>query len=136
VKICPHIGTLASGGRHLLRFSFYQASATATEVIFPAHVDFGLLTAYIGGSAPGLQGAINGHFVDIDNPPGSIILGAGTTLRMYDPQITPFRHQVVGGQTERLSVVFFSEPRSEVVLPNGLMAGEHLRGIVASIRKE
>ncbi|OGH69810.1 MAG: hypothetical protein A2754_02005 [Candidatus Magasanikbacteria bacterium RIFCSPHIGHO2_01_FULL_47_8] len=131
----PEVANLAVGGHHLLRFSSYSENNTA-QALFPSHVDFGLVTAYLGGSSPGLQGKVGEEWVDINNPIGSVLLGAGTTLKMYDPAVVPFRHQVLGGHGPRLSVALFTEPRAEVLLPNGSTAGEHLQKLVAGIRKD
>lgn len=131
----PEVSTRAVAGRHMLRFSYYQPNS-AGQIIFPSHVDFGIITAYLGGSGPGLQGKINGQWMEVVNPIGSVILGAGTTLRMYDKKVIPFPHRVFGTPATRISAVFFSEPRLEVVLPNGLTAGEHLRRLVEEIRRK
>lgn len=76
----PDVAAVAQDGRHLLRASSY-APAPAGHVVFPSHVDFGLITAYVGGAPSGLQGLIDGVWTNVDAPAGDLFLAAGTTLR-------------------------------------------------------
>lgn len=128
----------AVGGEHLLRVSEYlNAHASPWEVLFPSHQDFGLFTVYLGGSASGLQMKIFDAWHDVWNPPGSVILGVGSTLRMFAPErLEAPRHRVVGSSTGRIATVFFSELRPDVRLPNGTMSGDHLARLVRQIRRE
>lgn len=128
----------AVAGEHLLRTSEYlNAQASPLDVLFPSHQDFGLFTAYLGGSHAGLQMKVHGAWHDVWNPVGSVILGVGSTLRMFAPErlVAP-RHRVVGSTTGRTAAVFFSELRPDVRLPNGKLAGEHLARLVEQIRYE
>jgi len=131
----PVIAPLLGGGRHLLRASAYAAER-AGEILFPSHVDFGLATFYVGGAPLGLQGHIDGGWVDLAAEPGDLLVGLGTTLRLYDPAVVPLRHRVLGTGAPRVSAVFFTEPRGDVTLPNGVRADEHLRRLVSQIRRE
>ena len=126
----------AAGGPHMLRRSQYLNEDTSRQVLFPPHRDFGLLTFYVGGAAEGLQMKIQDEWCDVWNPPGSLIAAAGTTLRLYAPEIISVQHQVVGSRTGRISTVFFTEPRADVVLPNGVRAGDHLARLVRQIRTD
>ena len=130
----PEIAPLLSGGRHLLRASAYDPVPTG-EILFPPHVDFGLATFYIGGAPLGLQGLIDGAWTDLEAPPGDLLVGFGTTLRLYRPETVPLRHRVVGTGAARVSAVFFTEPSGDVILPNGVRADAHLRRLVSRIRR-
>lgn len=132
------LAAAAVGGEHLLRVSEYlNAHASPWEVLFPSHQDFGLFTAYLGGSSAGLQMKVRGAWHDVWNPIGSVILGVGSTLRMFAPErlVAP-RHRVVGSTTGRIASVFFTEFRPDVLLPNGTMSGEHLAYLVQQVRHE
>lgn len=128
----------AVGGENTLRMSEYlNTQASPWDVLFPSHQDFGLFTVYLGGSHAGLQMKVNGAWHDVWNPAGSVILGVGSTLRMFAPdRLVAPRHRVVGSTTERIAAVFFSELRPDVRLPNGRMSGEHLAHLVEQIRYE
>lgn len=126
----------AQGGSHLLRVSHYlNQSSSSLDVLFPSHQDFGLLTAYIGGSSHGLQMKLNGVWHDVYNPPGSIILAAGTTLKMLCPDVRAVTHRVVGSSVGRVAMVLFTELRPEILLPNGKTNSNHLAAMVRSVRK-
>lgn len=131
----PDIAPLLDGGRHLLRTSAYEPER-AGESLFPTHVDFGLATFYVGGTSLGLQGRIDGDWIDLVAGPGDLLVGLGTTLRLYDPAVAPLRHRVVGTGVARISAVFFTEPRGDVTLPNGVRAADHLHRLVSEIRRE
>jgi isopenicillin N synthase-like dioxygenase len=131
-KLCQD----ATGVQHMLRLSHYFAEHEADTILFPSHVDFGLLTFYVGGAKPGLQILIEETWQEILIPPTMLLASVGTTLRLYEPDFKPVRHRVMGHGRERLSAVFFTEPRAEVLLPNGVQAGEHLRALVDKVRKK
>ena len=124
-------------GPHALRVSQYLNSEPSPwKILFPSHIDFGLLTAYIGGTSAGLQVKIHGSWHDVYNPIGSIIFGVGSTLRMYVPErLKPIRHRVVGSTVGRISAVYFTELQSDIILPNGKTSEEHLKSMVKSIRQ-
>jgi isopenicillin N synthase-like dioxygenase len=126
----------ATDGQHMLRMSHYFADHQADTVLFPAHVDFGLLTFYLGGAEPGLQILIDETWHEVVIPPTALLASVGTTLRLYEPSFKPVRHRVMGHGRERLSAVFFTEPRAEAILPNGVQAGEHLKRMVEQVRKK
>lgn len=130
----PGVAPLLDGGRHLLRASSYEPEE-AGAVLFPPHADFGFATFYVGGAAAGLQGFVDDAWTDLSAPHGDLLVGLGTTLRLFDPAVVPLRHRVVGAGAPRISAVFFTEPRGDVLLPNGLRAEEHLRRMVARIRQ-
>ncbi len=125
------------GGQHLLRVSQYLNQTTSPwKIVFPSHRDFGLLTAYIGGAASGLQVKIDEAWHDVWNPSGSVIFGVGTTLKMFAPNdLIAIHHRVVGSQTGRISGVLFTEPHPDVVLPNGDTSGKHLDNLMRQVRR-
>ena len=131
----PDIAPMLAGGRHMLRTSSYDPEE-AGNVLFPPHIDFGLATFYVGGAPLGLQGLIDGVWTDLAAAPGDLLVGLGTTLRQFDPSVVPLRHRVVGTGAPRISAVFFTEPRGDILLPNGLLAAEHLHRMVARIRRD
>ncbi len=125
----------ANGGAHLFRVGHYlNHTASPLEILFPSHKDFGLLTAYIGGSTPGLQMKLHGVWHDVYNPPGSVIFAAGTTLRMLCPHVPVIPHRVTGGSIGRISISLFTELRPEVLLPNGKTNGEQTAAHVRTLR--
>lgn len=128
----------ARGGSHSLRTSQYLNTAIGRDdVLFPAHVDFSLLTLYVGGAEGGLQVKHDGAWYDLWNPPGSVVIGVGTTLRLYAPEkAKPLRHQVMGASLGRISAVLFIEPRFDVTLPSGETWQVHLDRLMNKVRSE
>ena len=131
----PRLSEVANGGSHLLRISHYSPQA-AGHITFPSHIDFGLLTLYVGGADDGLQRCHKGQWFDIDNPCGAIVIACGSTLRLYEPTFTAFRHRVVSTGAERFSAVLFTEPQPDTILPNGVRSADHLARLTTLIRKE
>jgi 2-amino-4-hydroxy-6-hydroxymethyldihydropteridine diphosphokinase len=128
----------SQGGPHMIRVSQYlNAEASPWQVLFPSHLDFGLLTAYVGGAEEGLQVKIHGAWHDLYNPPGSVVFGVGSTLKLYAPnELQTIRHRVVARSTGRISTIYFTEPRGDVLLPNGKTAYDHLHGWLTKIRQD
>ncbi len=129
----------ARGGEHMLRMTRYFSQGQLGKVIFPEHRDFGLLTFFCGGTAPGLEGEYAGtwHPITATNVAGDVLVGTGTTLKLYLKGLKAFHHRVTdANQTpqERLSVSLFTEPRLDAVLPNGQIAGERLKRALERIR--
>ncbi len=130
----------AAGGQHMLRISEYLMGEQETrgDILFPAHKDFGLLTAYIGGAEPGLQMEIDGDWLDVYNEAGSMILACGTTLNKIigSPLYRPVTHRVVAKSKQRLSAVLFTEPRPEIPLADGETSGAYLLRKAKEVRHE
>lgn len=129
----------ARGGEHMLRMTRYFSRGELGKVIFPEHRDFGLLTFFCGGTAPGLEGEYAGtwHPITATHVAGDVLVGTGTTLQLYLKELKAFHHQVTDANRdpqERLSVSLFTEPRLDVVLPNGQIAGERLKRALERIR--
>ncbi len=134
------LATDATDGAHMLRCSRYFAREDPVRVIFPAHRDFGLLTLFGGGAARGLEGEFAGswHPIRALDIPGSVMVGVGNTLKLYLPHLQGFHHRVTAantGEQERLSYSLFTEPRGNVLLPNGERASDRLERSVRRIRQ-
>ncbi len=127
-------------GEHMLRCSRYLTSGDPRRILFPEHHDFGLLTLYGGGAAPGLEAEYAGrwHPLPALQTAGSVLAGSGNLLKLYLPTLGKvFRHRVTAAnfsEDERLSYSLFTEPNPEAILPNGQRAGERLRKSVQAIR--
>lgn len=134
------IATDAQDGEHMLRCSRYLTGSDPGRVLFPEHYDFGLLTLFGGGVAPGLEAEYGGawHALHRFMRAGNILVGAGNVLKLYMPALSrAFHHRVTAANTEedeRLSYSLFTEPRADVRLPNGELAGDRLRRLVERIR--
>ena len=125
------------GNGHLLRSAEYlNAEVDPSAVLFPEHIDFGLLTLFVGGASKGLQVKVGEAWVDVFPECGEILVGVGSLLRQYRPEFVSMRHRVVADAAERLSFFLFLEPRPEVLLPNGERADEFLNRILATVRND
>ncbi len=122
-------------GPHHLRVSQYFSDVADDRVLFPDHVDFGLLTLFVGGSLDGLQYKdYTGVWRPLSLALGSVAVGVGTTLRLLRPQTRAFRHRVVAASNGRVSSVFFTELEPQIRLPNGKTAGEHFAELSKRVR--
>ncbi len=130
----------AGEGDHMLRCTRYLAGGDPARVLFPEHDDFGLLSLYGGGAAPGLEAEYAGRWRPLPalQTPGNVIVGAGNLLKLYLPTARKaFHHRVTAahdGDEERVSYSLFTEPNPDAILPNGQRAGERLRKSVQAIR--
>lgn len=125
----------ATGGNHLLRMSHYFAREPVPVIRFPGHRDFGLVTLYLGGAEPGLEIEVNGTWYPAQAPLGSLLVACGNILKMETGGVMPsVRHRVVGAPDDRYSIVFFTEPRSEVVLSNGETGATYLARVSKKVR--
>ena len=87
------------------------------------HEDINLITLLVGASAEGLQVLpINGEWTPVTAEPGQIVVNVGDMLqRLTNNKLKSTTHRVVNPpresyHTQRLSVAFFLQPRSEVSL--------------------
>jgi isopenicillin N synthase-like dioxygenase len=84
------------------------------------HGDINLITALPRATAPGLQVAVDGEWVDAVAPEGQVIINTGIMLERLTNGIIPIGwHRVVaapGYEGERYSVVQFCHPRPWTVL--------------------
>ncbi|MFL0777745.1 MAG: isopenicillin N synthase family dioxygenase [Prochlorococcus sp.] len=85
-----------------------------------AHGDINLITALPRATAPGLQVAIEGQWVDAIAPEGQVLLNSGLMLeRISNGRIPTGWHRVVaadGWSDARLSVVQFCHPKPSTIL--------------------
>lgn len=98
-----------------------------------AHEDINLITLLPAATMPGLQVRdLNQQWHDVPCDPGTIVVNSGDMLQLatqgYYPSTT---HRVINPTGEealesRYSTPLFLHPRPEVVLWNGLTAGEYL----------
>lgn len=109
-------------GPHMLRALHYPQAGT--DVRFPEHRDYGLISLFVAQSGPGLECIIDGSWRPVTIPQDSMVVIAGTAIMQYRQGIRPLSHRVVGGN--RTSAVFFVEPRANVILPNGERASDRL----------
>ncbi|MES2931488.1 MAG: 2OG-Fe(II) oxygenase family protein [Patescibacteria group bacterium] len=125
------------GGPHVLRTARYLNTVVETDqMLFPEHIDFGVFTLFIGGSTQGLEVKREGEWVPITLPLGDVLIGAGSLLKQYCPEVVPMRHRVMGTSAQRTALFFFLEPRHDVVLPNGEVAGQFLNRVLSSVRND
>lgn len=84
------------------------------------HGDINLITALPRATAPGLQVAVAGRWVDAVPPPGRVIINSGLMLERLSNGVIPVGwHRVAapqGWSGERLSVVQFCHPRPWTLL--------------------
>lgn len=127
----------AIGGAHLIRATQYLNAAADGELLFPAHVDWGLATLFLGGSADGLEIRPPGQdWRSIRLPEGSALFAPGTLGKMYaDGKISALCHRVRASSVGRISAAYFCEVRPDVRLPNGELASERWTRLMAKIRR-
>lgn len=130
----PSLQQIIRNGAHGIRATHFRPR-DPDWIVMPCHLDIGFITVYVGGSSRGLEGKIRNEWTGMINPPGDVIIGAGTTLRMYEQDVVPLRHRVISSGVRRISLAFFLEPSADVVLPNGEVAGDRLRRLVNRIRR-
>ena len=133
-----YFARLTNGGGHGLRLLGYpRVAGTEGDIRFPPHRDFGLLTMFVGGADPGLELKLGDRWVAVENPPGSVIIAAGTVLK-YETKgvIQQLVHQVRSVCSNRTSIVFFIEPHPDAILPTGERAADFYRRIVSKIYGE
>lgn len=123
------------GGSHGLRILHYGASDLESR--FPPHLDFGMMSFFVGTDAEGLGMNICDEWRDIVIPTGDIVMIAGSLLRREcGKRVLAMRHRVGLCRRARTSIVFFAEPRAEVVLSDGLTAGEYFDARVKKVRAD
>ncbi len=125
--------SIAHGGAHHLRSAQYlNECADPLAVLFPAHFDWSLVTLFVGGAKSGLAVQSGVRWYGVEIPSDAVLVGAGTMLKLYRPDIPPLRHRVIADATGRVSLFFFTEPPFGTVLPNG----ELVKNMIARLEKE
>lgn len=120
----------------LLRGNFYPPrpeSATSRDFGIAPHTDYGCLTLLATDGQPGLEvQPRDGGWIPVQAKPGTFIINFGEMLQSWtEGRVVATPHRVKGGETERLSVPLFFNPRHDVnVAPLGSdkvhLAGDHL----------
>lgn len=124
-------------GEHLFRATQYLNDEIDPDVIlFPSHIDFGLLTFFIGTPDQGLQVELDGEWHDAIVLPGQVLVGVGSVLRQYRPDFRALRHRVTARSARRMSVFLFLEPGESVRLPSGESWPEFLGRLLRKIRTD
>jgi isopenicillin N synthase-like dioxygenase len=109
-------------GSHLTRAIHYppMVDAPGAEHVWAApHTDINLITALPRSTGPGLQVLHDGEWVDVDPPPGKLVLNTGIMLeRLTNGRIPAGVHRVLspGDPVDRYSVVQFCHPAPWFVL--------------------
>lgn len=126
----------AIGGAHLVRATGYLNTEADDALLFPAHVDWGLATLFLGGSAVGLEVRPPGQdWRRLRLSEGSALFAPSALSQMYaDRKIMALSHRVRAASVGRISVAFFLEVRPDVRLPNGELATERGARLMAKIR--
>lgn len=131
------IANLTTGGPHLLRTAKYlNVECDPLQVLFPEHVDFSLLTLFVGGDGGGLEVRVGDTWHPMNLGRRDILVAAGTLMHLYRPRVKALRHRVMGSSTERLSLFFFVDPRPDVRLPNGETGAEFRTRLTLGIRND
>lgn len=128
--------TVLPEGKHTLRTAQYlRKGTTSVDVLFPRHRDFSLLTAFIGFDVAGLEAEVSGNWRPVELGYGDVLVGVGTPLTQFYPDLQPLWHRIVGGMDYRLSAFLFFELGDEVVLPKTQeQYGMMLRRVLGDIR--
>lgn len=129
------LASVAWGGPHILRVAeCLNDSVDPKVVLFPSHLDFSLITFFVGGSSPGLEVYVGDQWLPVNLAPGDVLVGAGTVLTQYRKWIPALRHRLVASSVRRVSLFQFVEPSPETVLPSGELAEEFFRRLTAGLR--
>lgn len=106
------------GARHMLRLTqYHNAAARPDHALFPAHVDFTLLTLIPASATPGLEVFIDDAWRGITGELGDVIVFRGSYLAPWRADLTPTRHRVMATGIDRPSAILFFEPRPETIIP-------------------
>ena len=128
---------IIQNGEHHLRVAQYLNDQTATfSVLFPPHLDWSLITVFAGGVNSGLAIRIGQRWHRVEIPEDAVLIGAGTMLRLYKPEVPSMRHRVMADSLERISLFLFTEPRHDEILPNGETVGHMIARLEKETRKE
>jgi hypothetical protein len=122
-------------GIYVLRIAECLNDAVDPELeLFPPHIDFGLLTFFLGGSSEGLEVYREGKWVPVYLPAGDILVGTGSIFKQYFPNSPALRHRVMARSVRRLSLFMFIDPHPATVLPNGENAQTFFERIMKDVR--
>lgn len=126
---------LPEGGHTLRTAQYLRKGTTPSDVLFPPHLDFSLLTGFIGCGTPGLEVYVNDAWHSAELDFGDVLVGIGTPLAQFHQELRPLRHRIVGGADYRLSSFLFFDLGYDVVLPRtGECYGDMLQRVLKSIR--
>lgn len=104
------------------------------SILAARHRDFSLTTFYVASDSPGLEFEVGGDWIRPEHPPGSVLVGVGTTLKKFYSAARPLPHRVVDVGRERISISFFSELSRDAHLPDGRRASEYMHMLNAHVR--
>lgn len=125
------------GGNHHLRIAHYLHERCDGEVIFPAHVDWDLLTIHLGGSGPDMQYLDGDMWRNADLPAGDVLVFPGSLMRAMDDRLPrALRHRVVGITPGRISLIGWLSMCGDVALPGGETVTERDVRLMRQIRHE
>jgi isopenicillin N synthase-like dioxygenase len=130
-----HLGYAMQKGVFILRIAeCLNDSVDANFELFPPHIDFDVLSLFLGGSSFGLEVEMDGWWNDVPLLPGDVLIGAGSLFKQYYPEVKPLRHRIMAKSVRRLSFFMFLDPSPNVELPSGETAREFFDRVMVGIR--
>lgn len=133
----PLPGMVTDSHENLLRVIHYppiQGTEEQGAIRAAAHEDINLITLLCSATASGLEVQdTSGKWHSVPCDPGSIAINAGDMLQLASKNYyRSTTHRVVNpmgpdAKLPRYSMPLFLHPRSEVVLGNGITAGDYLK---------
>lgn len=136
-----HIGTefakIPKGGHTLRTAQYLLSDQSKDDVLFPPHLDFSLLTVFIGSGTPGLEVKFDEQWHDPELEYGDVLIGIGTPMTKFPIDFSALWHRIVGGADRRLSSFLFYDLRDDIVLPStGERYGDMLKRLLKTVRVE
>lgn len=99
-----------------------------SQLLFPAHKDWGLMALYPYIDGPGLEVYINNEWQALVVPEDCLFCYAGDIFtRVSDKRVPALLHRVVQPPQlvgDRTSIIFYADPVRTMVLPNGQVVGD------------
>lgn len=121
----------------LLRGNYYPprpSDASSLDFGIASHTDYGCVTLLATDGTPGLEVQLrNEQWHPVVTQPGDFVINFGEMLEMWtQKKIVATPHRVIGGESERLSIPLFFNPRYDTnVAPSGtkdpIRAVDHLQ---------
>ncbi|HSG89414.1 MAG TPA: 2OG-Fe(II) oxygenase family protein [Pseudomonadales bacterium] len=106
-----------SGANVSLRVLYYPGAGPDRPEPAPeqlgagAHTDYGSFTLLMTDGEPGLQIRRDGHWEDVDAPPGTVVVNTGDLMAHWsNDRYRSTWHRVVPPAGPRLSIAFFVDP--------------------------